>query len=47
MLPELVASDYYMTINDYTTVKPQFTGPLGEKELGPVNREARYIGVQF
>ena len=31
---------------DYT-VKPQFTGPLGGKELGPVNREARYIRVHF
>ena len=30
-----------------TTVKPRFTGPLGGKELGPVNREARYIGVHF
>ena len=29
------------------TVKPRFTGPLGGKELGPVNREARYIGVHF
>ena len=31
----------------YGTVKPRFTGPVGEKELGPVNREARYIGVHF
>ena len=31
----------------FTTVKPRFTGPLGGKELGPVNREARYIGVHF
>ena len=23
------------------TVKPRFTGPLGGKELGPLNREAR------
>ena len=29
------------------TVKPRFTGPLGGKELGPVNRKARYIGVHF
>ena len=29
------------------TVKPRFTGPVGGKELGPVNREARYIGVHF
>ena len=29
------------------TVKPRFTGPLGGKELGPVNREARYIGVDL
>ena len=29
------------------TVKHRFTGPLGGKELGPVNREARYIGVHF
>ena len=29
------------------TVKPRFTGPLGGKELGPVNRDARYIGVHF
>ena len=29
------------------TVKPRFTGPIGEKELGPVNREALYIGVHF
>ena len=24
-----------------STVNPRFTGPLGGKELGPVNREAR------
>ena len=29
------------------TVKPRFTGPVGGKELGPVNREARYIGEHF
>ena len=29
------------------TVKPRFTGLLGGKEKGPVNREARYIGVNF
>ena len=29
------------------TVKPRFTGPLGGKGLGPVNREARYIGLHF
>ena len=29
------------------TVKPRFTGPIGGKELGPVNREALYIGVHF
>ena len=29
------------------TVKPRFTGPLGGKELNPVNQEAWYIGVHF
>ena len=27
------------------TVKPRFTGPLGGKELGPVNRKTRQIEV--
>ena len=31
----------------HITVKPQFTGPLGGKELGPVNRDARYIRVDY
>ena len=34
------------TAFDYT-VKPRFTGPLGGKELGPVNWEAWYILVHF
>ena len=38
---------HYFTSELLYTVKPRFTGPLGEKELGPVNREARYIGVHF
>ena len=38
---------YTLGKQNESTVKPQFTGPLGEKELGPVNREARYIGVHF
>ena len=42
---------YIVTLNDSRTfritVKPRFTGPLGGKKLGPVNREARYIGVHF
>ena len=29
------------------TVKPWFTGSFGGNELGPVNQEARYIGVNF
>ena len=31
----------YFEILDPITVKPRFTGPLGGKEPGPVNREAR------
>ena len=38
---------HFFSLVFVTTVKPRFTGPLGGKELGPVNREARYIGVQF
>ena len=29
------------------TVKPRFSGPLGGKELSPVDRDARYVGVHF
>ena len=29
------------------TVKPRYTGPVWGKKLGPVNLEARYIGVYF
>ena len=31
----------------HVTEKPRFTGPVWGKELGPVNRETRYIGVRF
>ena len=34
-----VSLDYY--IEARYTVKPRFTGPLGGKEKGPVNRKAR------
>ena len=34
-------------LKNRNTVKPRFTGPLGGKELSPVNREARYFGVHF
>ena len=34
-------------MNSSITVKPRVTGPLGGKELGSVNQEARYIRVHY
>ena len=44
---EIVLGDIQLKNFQTYTMKPRFTGPVRGKELGPVNREARYIGVHF
>ena len=42
-----ILTGFLDVLANFYTVKPRFTGPLGGKGLGPVNREARSIGVHF